>query len=102
MQTYFINAALTGVVLATSSLPASGSEPRCAPRDHAINQLSERYGEQRQFMGLNLHGVVEVFASDTTGTWTITVTTPQGVTCIVAAGENYLSNPGPIATGPGV
>ena len=31
--------------------------------------------------------VVEVFASDVTGTWTITQTLPGGRTCVIAAGR---------------
>lgn len=33
--------------------------------------------------------VVEVFASETTGTWTITVTRPDGTACLVATGEHF-------------
>ena len=41
-------------------------------------------------MGLAARGsVVEVFASDETGTWTITVTNPAGVTCLVASGQSF-------------
>ena len=35
------------------------------------------------------NAVVEVFASDETGTWTITVTTPNGMTCLVASGQSF-------------
>jgi hypothetical protein len=33
--------------------------------------------------------VVEVFASDETGTWTIIVTGTNGLACMIAAGRNY-------------
>ncbi|MGY9031057.1 MAG: hypothetical protein ACKVIA_02260 [Rhodobacterales bacterium] len=33
--------------------------------------------------------ILEVFASDTTGTWTITVTAAGGLTCLVAAGRAF-------------
>jgi len=32
--------------------------------------------------------VIETFASADTGTWTITVTTPNGLTCLVASGQS--------------
>ncbi|WP_435259992.1 hypothetical protein ACSBLW_09635 [Thioclava sp. FR2] len=35
------------------------------------------------------HGVIEVFASVETGSWTITITMADGMTCLVASGENY-------------
>ena len=41
-------------------------------------------------MGLGANNqVIEVFASSETGTWTITVTTPAGVTCLVASGQAF-------------
>ena len=33
--------------------------------------------------------VMEVFASNESGSWTITVTHPNGVTCLVAAGQGF-------------
>lgn len=62
----------------------------CAPRDTVVAKLAEGYGETRQSMGLGANNsVVEVFASNETGTWTITVTTPNGVTCLVASGQSF-------------
>ena len=55
-----------------------------------IARLAERYGEAQQVVGLaSDNTVVEVFASLETGTWTIIVTTAQGLTCLVAAGQSY-------------
>ena len=62
----------------------------CAPRDVVVDRLADRYGESRQSIGLGANNaVVEVFASSETGTWTITVTTPQGLTCLVASGQAF-------------
>ena len=35
------------------------------------------------------NAMVEVFASEETGSWTILVTMPTGVTCLVASGEAF-------------
>ena len=49
-----------------------------------------RDGESRQSIGMAPEGrVVEVFASLESGTWTITVTMPNGMTCLVASGQSY-------------
>lgn len=74
-----------------STTDASAQNARnCAPRDAVVDRLAEGYGESRQSMGLGANNaVVEVFASDETGTWTITVTTPNGLTCLVASGQSY-------------
>ncbi|MCJ8333558.1 MAG: hypothetical protein MJH10_04815, partial [Epibacterium sp.] len=53
-------------------------------------RLADKYGESRQSIGMGQKGVLmETFASDETGSWTITVTTPQGITCLVASGQAY-------------
>ncbi len=62
----------------------------CAPRQTVVDRLSDRYGETRQSLGLAQQGaVIEMFASETSGTWTITVTLTNGTTCIVASGQAY-------------
>lgn len=62
----------------------------CAPRPHVLERLSDKFGETRKGIGLGSNNaVVEVFSSDKTGTWTITVTMPNGFTCLVAMGEAF-------------
>lgn len=62
----------------------------CAPRDIVLNRLATTYGETRQSIGLGANNhMVEVFASDETGSWTITVTRPGGITCLVASGQAF-------------
>ena len=69
--------------------PAS-AQMYCSDRASIIEQLENRYGETRQSMGLQQgRGLVEVWASEETGTWSIVVTSPQGVTCLMAAGEAF-------------
>lgn len=64
----------------------------CAARDQVIERLASAYGETRQSIGLGTNNqVVEVFASLETGTWTITVTNPRGLTCLVASGRAFES-----------
>ncbi|MDJ1016201.1 MAG: hypothetical protein QNJ35_06790 [Paracoccaceae bacterium] len=72
-------------------LPAAASaQQTCAPREAVLERLSERFGESRQSIGLAAQNrIVEVHASEATGTWTITVTMPNGITCLVAAGRAY-------------
>ncbi|WP_170467117.1 hypothetical protein [Ruegeria arenilitoris] len=62
----------------------------CAPRDEVIKRLTETYGETRQGIGIARQGtVMELFASDQSGSWTITVTLPDGITCLVVSGQAY-------------
>ncbi|WP_420585168.1 hypothetical protein [Ruegeria sp.] len=62
----------------------------CAPREDVVKRLAETYGETRRGLGIARQGaVMEVYASDQTGSWTITVTLPDGMTCLIASGQAY-------------
>ena len=62
----------------------------CGPHDRVVEGLAKGYGEARVSMALGSNNtVVETFASAETGTWTITVTTADGPTCLVASGQSY-------------
>lgn len=76
-----------GVILATQIAFAA---PQCGPRDAVTSLLSDRYGETRRALGLaGEAAVMELFASDATGTWTITLTLPDGQMCLMASGTGY-------------
>ncbi|MEM5542577.1 hypothetical protein WNY61_07480 [Sulfitobacter sp. AS92] len=80
--------AASALVLATTT---EAQTPRsCAPRDHVVLRLADGYGETRHSMGLGGdNAVIEIFASDQTGSWTITVTGTNGITCLVASGQGF-------------
>ncbi|MCV6585769.1 MAG: hypothetical protein OIF47_09565 [Marinibacterium sp.] len=82
--------AACGLALLLAGEAAAQNRPNCAPRQVVVDRLTEKYGETRQSIGLGSQGtVMELFASTETGTWTITITTPGGVTCLVGAGDAY-------------
>ncbi|MEN8656787.1 hypothetical protein [Marivita sp.] len=77
-----------GALMASSTL--TQAQQNCAARDTVIQRLASAYGETRQSIGLAQNNtMVEVFASSTTGTWTITVTNTAGRTCLVASGQAF-------------
>ncbi|MEO9824648.1 MAG: hypothetical protein ABJF50_09575 [Paracoccaceae bacterium] len=82
--------ALIAAAIGSLSTPALAQQQNCGSRDTVVDRLSAKYGESRQSIGMAPKGrVVEVFASPKTGTWTITVTTPNGIMCLVASGQSY-------------
>lgn len=86
MQT--LKAALVITIALTQA--ATAQARNCAAREVAIDTLATKYGEARQSIGLSAGGaIVEVFASIETGTWTITATSPDGVTCLMASGRGF-------------
>ncbi len=69
-----------------AAAPGGGCESRAA----VVERLAEQYGETLQSTGLNAdQRLMEVYASGTTGTWTIVVTDPDGTACMIEAGEMW-------------
>jgi hypothetical protein len=78
------------VAVALLAGPVVAEGQNCAPREMVVERLASKYGEVRQSMGLGANNVViEVFASEKSGTWTITVTSVSGLTCLVASGQAF-------------
>ena len=98
-----IIAAAFCVVATAASAQTVPNPNQCATRDKVVELLASKYGETRHGIGLAANNtVMEVFASDKTGTWTITVTMPTGVTCMVASGQGYevMTEPLPVPGDP--
>jgi hypothetical protein len=79
------------------------AQPQCAAREAVLTQLNGHYGENRRGMGIAANNsVMEVFASEKSGSWTITVTMPDGTMCLVASGQAFetLADPLPAKGAP--
>jgi|Cruoilmetagenom7_1024161.scaffolds.fasta_scaffold00120_61 hypothetical protein len=82
--------AAAALYIASTSQVHAQSRANCGPRDAVVQRLADRYGETRQSVGIGSNNaMVEVFASDESGSWTILVTMPSGVSCLVASGQSY-------------
>jgi hypothetical protein len=88
-----LTAALVFGMLATAPPPLASrahAQLACGDRNSMVEQLSRTYGEARKGAGLaGQTALFEVWASNATGSWTILKTTPNGMACVVAAGENW-------------
>lgn len=79
-----------GALLLAADHAYAAPNRNCAPRPAVVEKLASQFGETRQSMGLGANNqVIEIFASGDTGTWTIVVSTPAGLSCIVAAGQAF-------------
>lgn len=84
-----VRMSLLGIAL---SSPAFG-QAQCGDRDAFIAELATKYDETRLGGGLDGAGaLIEVFTSQA-GTWTALMTTPDGRTCMVAAGNSWQTMP---------
>lgn len=82
------------IALATSQIAAAQPAMICGQRAQVIARLHTQFGEERRSMGLAGHNrIVELFVSDRTGSWTITVTGLDGITCLIASGDHHETIP---------
>lgn len=66
------------------------AQNNCAKRTVVLERLADRFGEVRRVVGLDARGgLVEIYGNTKTGTWTMAVTAPNGITCLVAAGRHF-------------
>ena len=77
-----------------TSMPASAtSDSVCVERAKFIERLKHSYAEYQVSNGINYNGVVvEVFASEE-GHFTILATRPDGLSCLIASGDNWQEAP---------
>ncbi len=84
----FVMAAI--VIAAMWFAAAAQAQTVCGKRADMVDQAAEKYGEIRRGGGLvGAQAIIELYVSEETGTWTIFQTTPNGLTCLMAAGESW-------------
>ena len=77
---------------AAGSSTADAAQPKnaCAEREAAVSHLSSKYRERTMALGLASNGgVLEILTNEAGTTWSIIVTTPDGISCMVASGEHW-------------
>lgn len=66
----------------------------CMKHADFLRELETVYGEVPAALGLLPGGnVIEILVSPRTATWTVIMTAPDGVTCGIAAGEEWQETP---------
>lgn len=82
-------------ILSTAvSLPVAAQAPTCVKRTDLIQHLANQYHETPVAVGIADNGaLLEVFVSTEGETWTVAVTLPSGVTCLIATGQQWQDLP---------
>ena len=84
------------ILAAVFSLVSSAvaAQPQCNQRIHVLGHLAEKYKEAPVVFGVTSEGrLIEVLSTSAGETWTIIVSTPDGTTCLIAAGEAWRRRP---------
>jgi len=91
-------------ILAFSSIVLVGftaqAQSVCTERAKFVDQLAVNYAENTVGLGLVNNGnVLEILVSKN-GTWTILITKPTGISCVVATGEAWERVPKSLVSDP--
>lgn len=82
--------AATAIALMFIMTPGAAAQSVCQTRDKLAEILDGRYSEKPIAAGLESGGrLMEVFAEGDGRTWTVVLTWPGGLSCIVATGVEW-------------
>ncbi len=86
----YLTAILGALLIGWSAFSSSAqAQPICGERRALVATLEKTYSETPVSVGLASNGaIIEILASPS-GTFTIILTRPDGVTCVMAAGESW-------------
>ena len=88
--------ALAALLLNTPAL--ARSQP-CAPRKKIVKRLAERFKELPVALGMAANGaVLEILSAGEDGTFSVLVSMPNGVSCLLANGKHFGLLPTPTAS----
>lgn len=80
---------LAGLILAFSAQSA-GAQAMCNSREMFVDQLASKYQEEIVARGLqSSERLLEIFTSKETGSFTVLLTRPDGISCVLATGTNW-------------
>ena len=90
----FATTVMLGNAIAAKPAAAEEALKLWADRDMVVDQLAKSYAEAPRALGITSDGaVLELFTTGNGETWTIVVTLPNGLSRVVATGENWMHRP---------
>lgn len=85
-------AALIVLLVLAATASAQAPAPQCGPRGDMLKAAAAKYSETTKFFGISGISLIEILTSNT-GSWTVLATRPDGLTCVIAAGEDWNEMP---------
>ena len=71
------------------------AQQQCVPTPSAYEQMTTRYNEARIYAGVLPNGSIAELWASPAGTFSVLITDPRGMTCMIASGENGSAAPAP-------
>jgi hypothetical protein len=76
----------------------AAAQMTCGPRDQLLKHLAQQFQESPTAIGLSGDGKAVELLTSTTGSWSLVVTAPRGMSCLVGSGEAWQAVPRTVAT----
>jgi hypothetical protein len=90
MRPYWLFITLTALAVTAFAPRSVAALGPCETRDTMVAALADRYREVPVALGITKAGsLVEVLQNTRDETWTLIVTSPQGISCLVFSGEGW-------------
>lgn len=86
---YYRIASLTVLFCTAAITPAHAQDASCFPRADILASLTNHFHETQVAVGLATSGIVEVFTTIDGSSWTIVISRPDGISCVVGAGQQW-------------
>lgn len=81
-----------GLVFGAAALAPPATAATCFQRENVVQTLQTLFSERQTALGLQANGkLVEVWTSAESGNFTILVTSPDGISCVVSSGGFWQS-----------
>ncbi len=81
--------AVGGSPLGPDPALAQGAPANCRARDGLLTQLEQKYGEVPVASGVANGALIELLTAKDGMTWTIILTSPKGISCLIASGDGW-------------
>ena len=90
-------AAIIAAFMAAFLIPAAAAQQiPCAPRADVMARLADEYSERVIFRGIAQNLMLELFWSPMRQSFTVTITRPDRLTCLIMGGESGELVPPPV------
>lgn len=94
-----VSLAAAAMVIGVGAGSARAEVPKelCSTHDAVMQTLNAKFAEKTVSMGLANNGTVVEVLSSPDGSWTIVMTAPNGLACLLAAGDYWQNLPEKVA-----
>jgi hypothetical protein len=95
-------ALIAAAIVACTQTASAQQPPACVKHSELIAHLADKFQETPTHFGITDNGMLmEVYVSADRSTWTVAMTMPNGISCLVATGQMWETVPrAPASFGP--